>query len=305
MSATLPFVVARTRSALESELNKLRELKQTVALVPTMGSLHDGHLSLLDRARSVCDETVVSIFVNRLQFGVGEDFDAYPRDLERDLERVAACGARLVFAPSEAVIYPAGEPRVHVDPGEMGSRLCGEFRPGHFRGVLTVVAKLFGLVRPDVAVFGRKDFQQCVLIRHMAEDLEQGVRIEVAPLIREPDGLAISSRNLYLSSPEREDALGISRGLFEAERLFQEGERSATSLLNAVGAVVSAHSGLRLQYVACVNPDTLDSVEHAEAGSVVAMAAFSGRTRLIDNVVLGDDASGRLAERSEIEVLRA
>jgi pantoate--beta-alanine ligase len=269
-----------------------------------MGSLHDGHLSLIDWARSVCDETVVSIFVNRLQFSVGEDFDVYPRDLERDLERAAARGARLVFAPSEAVIYPAGEPRVHVDPGDMGSKLCGGFRPGHFRGVLTVVAKLLGLVRPDVAVFGRKDFQQCVLMRNMAEDLDQGVRIEIAPLVRETEGLAISSRNLYLSRQEREDALGISRGLFEAERLFRGGERRVTLLLNAIGAVVAAHPGLCLQYVACVNPDTLDLVEHADAGSVVAIAAFSGRTRLIDNVVLGDDASDRFADGSTIDESR-
>ena len=301
MTATSEFAVVQTRAELTSELRTMRELGRTVGLVPTMGSLHEGHLSLVDRSRQICDDTVLSIFVNRPQFGQGEDFDAYPRGLERDVERAEERGTRLVFAPDEPVIYPGGAPRVQVDPGEMGARLCGAFRPGHFRGVLTVVAKLFGLVLPDVAVFGRKDFQQCVLVRTMAEDLDLGVRIEVAPLVRDPDGLAISSRNLCLSPEQRSEAVGISSSLFEAERLFGDGERRAPTLLGVVREVMAGYPGIRLEYAACVDPFTLESVALADRGTVILMAAFGGGTRLIDNVVLGDRLSDRFTAAGPTE----
>lgn len=289
-AATFSLPVVRTRDALGLELDILRRSGMTLSLVPTMGSLHPGHLSLIERGCRVADATVVSVFVNRLQFGDAEDFDVYPRDLARDVELAAAHGARLVFAPEEGDMYPAGEPRIHVAPGPMGERLCGRHRPGHFRAVLTVVAKLFGLVRPDVAVFGRKDFQQCVLVRQMIRDLELGVRLEVAPTVRDPDGLALSSRNGHLCPEERRDAVGLSRALFVAQDGFERGEPDAVALCRIVDSVVTEHGNLRLQYAECVDPATLAPVARCDAGTVLAVAAFSGETRLIDNVVLGASA---------------
>jgi len=251
-----------------------------------MGFLHDGHLSLVDLARSSADQVVVSLFVNPLQFGPTEDLASYPRDEARDFDLLEARGTALVFAPGVEEMYPGGEPRVTVSPGALERRLCGAFRPGHFRGVLTVVAKLFGLVRPDMAVFGRKDFQQAVLIRRMVADLELGVRVETAPIIREADGLAMSSRNSYLSPEERADAVALSQGLEAAARLWNGGEDRVDRLLDAVRRAVESRSRLALQYAEAVHPETLDPVERAEAGTVLALAAFCGTTRLIDNMEL-------------------
>ena len=290
MRATSSLTVVRTREELRSELRSIRAVAGTMSLVPTMGSLHPGHLSLVDRARQLSDTTAVSVFVNPLQFGQGEDFSNYPRDLERDLELLAARGVRLVFIPGEEVMYPRGKPVVQVDPGEIGDRLCGPFRPGHFSGVLTVVAKLFGLFRPDWAVFGRKDFQQSVLVQKMADDLELGVRIEVAPTVREADGLALSSRNGYLGDEERREALGIWQALSEADAQFRAGQLRADRLIGTANAVVSRYPNLRVQYVECVDPLTLRTVETCELGTVMALAAFVEGARLIDNVVLGHDA---------------
>ena len=293
-AATSSLPIARTREALADGLLALRRSGATLGLVPTMGSLHPGHLSLVERASELADATVVSVFVNRLQFGAGEDFDAYPRDLARDVELAAAHGAHLVFAPAEREMYPAGEPRVRVDPGPMGDLLCGRHRPGHFRGVLTVVAKLFGLVRPDLAVLGRKDFQQCVLIERMVRDLDLGVRLVVAPTVRDPDGLALSSRNGYLSPAERREAARFPEALLAARRAFRRGERDAGALLRLVGTTLAPRPALRLQYAECVDPATLAPAARVRAGTVLAAAAFCGRTRLIDNVVLdGAAARGR------------
>ncbi len=287
MRATSSFAVVRTREALQSELRAIRDVAGTVGLVPTMGSLHQGHLSLIDRAGQLSDTTVVSVFVNRLQFGEGEDFSSYPRDLNQDLEVLKARGVRLVFAPAEEVIYPRAAPPILIDPGEMGERLCGAFRPGHFRGVLTVVAKLFGLIRPDSAVFGRKDYQQAVLVRQMVKDLELGVHVAIAPLVRDSDGVALSSRNAYLTQAERHEVAGISRGLSAAGKRFSAGETDSVRLLEIVRTVVFEHRSLRVQYAECVNPETLQPVDHATPGTVIALAAFCGETRLIDNVILG------------------
>ena len=285
-AATSSLPVARTREALATELRALRRSGATLGLVPTMGSLHPGHLSLVQRAAELADATVVSVFVNRLQFGAGEDFDAYPRDLARDVELAGAHGAHLVFAPAEREMYPAGEPRVRVDPGPMGDVLCGRHRPGHFRGVLTVVAKLFGLVRPDLAVLGRKDFQQCVLIERMIRDLDLGVRLVAAPTVRDPDGLALSSRNGYLSPAERREAARFPEALLAARHAFRRGERDAGALLRLVDTMLAPRPALRLQYAECVDPATLSPVARVRTGTVLAAAAFCGRTRLIDNIVL-------------------
>ncbi len=279
-------ILARNRDELRTELDRLRGSGR-VALVPTMGFLHEGHLSLVDQARDAADLVVVSIFVNPLQFGPGEDLADYPRDEVRDLESLRARGVDLVFLPGVADIYPGGEPVVTVSPGAMERCLCGAFRPGHFRGVLTVVAKLFGLVRPDVAIFGSKDFQQSVLIRRMVRDLELGVEIRVGHIVREADGLAMSSRNAYLSADERQEAAAINRVLDDAVGRFAMGERRASKLTHLIGAEIAAHELLALQYVEIVNPETLESVSEVQVGSAVALAAFCGTTRLIDNHVFG------------------
>jgi pantoate--beta-alanine ligase len=281
--------VARSRADLAAERAGLAGTAASIALVPTMGALHEGHLSLVDRARDLADAVVMSIFVNPLQFGAGEDLGRYPRSLESDVELALSRGVGLVFAPSEAEMYPEGVPIVRVAPGPMGEGLCGRFRPGHFEGVLTVVAKLFGLVRPDVAVFGRKDLQQSALVRRMAWDLDLGVRIEVGATVREADGLAMSSRNVYLSPDERRQALGLYQGLRRADEAFREGETTRATLVALVERAALEHVGLELQYVDLVDPVTLSPLETAARGSALAVAGYAGKTRLIDNILLGTE----------------
>lgn len=280
-------LLVRTREELERELESLRGDGERRALVPTMGSLHPGHLSLMDRARELADVLVASVFVNPLQFGPGEDLERYPRELDRDFRLAGERGVDLLFAPDVEVMYPDGHPRVRMDPGPLGDRLCGRFRPGHFQGVLSVVVKLFGMIRPDVAVFGRKDFQQAVLIRRAVLDLELGVEIEVAPLVREPDGLAMSSRNRYLTDEGRRQAVGLYRGLAAARDAYRDGDVSGSVLVERVRAVASEHSGLQLQYVQVVDPVTLEARNEAGSDSVLAAAGFVDDVRLIDNLVLG------------------
>ena len=284
-------ILVRSRRGLRRRLREIRGAarpgeESTMALVPTMGFLHEGHLSLVDRAAELADHVVVSLFVNPLQFGPSEDLDRYPRDLDRDRKLLAERGASLCFAPSVDEMYPDGPPRVTVDPGPMAQGLCGAHRPGHFQGVLTVVARLFGLFTPDVAVFGRKDFQQAVLIRRMVRDLEIPVEVETAPIVREADGLALSSRNALLSPEERADAPTLYRALESARNLFRAGERKAAALLEEVRSRVAETSHLQIQYVELVDPEALTPVERAEDGQVLALAAFAGATRLIDNVIL-------------------
>ncbi len=277
--------MARTRAEVRDAVRAARAAGKTVALVPTMGYLHDGHLSLLDEARARADVVMMSIFVNPLQFGPTEDLDRYPRDLERDLALAATRATDLVFAPSAAEMYPHGEPAVQVVPGPLAERLCGATRPGHFRGVLTVVAKLFGVFQPDVAVFGQKDFQQAALIRRMVDDLDVDTRVVVAPIVREADGLAMSSRNVYLSVEERGRALSLSRGLQGALAAFAAGEGSAAALRSVLWSTISV-PGVEPEYAEVVDPRTLEPVERAASGAVMAVAARVGRTRLIDNAVL-------------------
>jgi pantoate--beta-alanine ligase len=277
--------LARTRAEVRARVRDARAEGETVALVPTMGALHEGHLALVDRARTVADRVVMSIFVNPLQFGPGEDLERYPRDLDRDLALATQRGVDLVFAPSAAEMYPRGAPQVSVVPGPMADRLCGAARPGHFRGVLTVVAKLFGIVAPDVAVFGQKDFQQATLLRRMADDLDIPVRIELAPTVREPDGLAMSSRNVYLSNHERARALALSQALERCRALFAAGERDAEVFRAALRSVLAA-AGVEPEYAEVADPDSLEPVRRAVPGTVCLVAARVGATRLIDNAVL-------------------
>jgi pantoate--beta-alanine ligase len=251
-----------------------------------MGFLHEGHLSLVDYAREAAARVVLSIFVNPLQFGPNEDLDRYPRDLDRDLELARERGVDAVFSPASAEVYPGGEPLVTVAPGPLADRLCGAVRPGHFRGVLTLVNKLFEIVRPDVAVFGRKDYQQAVLIGRMVQDLDMEVRVDLAPIVREADGLALSSRNALLAPEERASARSLSVGLFAARDAFSGGQTEGAQLERIVRAEIESRPHMDAQYVELVQPATLERAEVAAPGCVLAVAAFAGATRLIDNVEL-------------------
>jgi pantoate--beta-alanine ligase len=271
------------------ELAKVRlDLRGPVVLVPTMGALHDGHRELLRVAREVAGtagSVVVSVFVNPLQFGPGEDLDRYPRTLDADLRMCRSEGVAAVFAPSAAEMYPDGKPRVTVDPGPTGAVLEGSFRPGFFGGVLTVVAKLFGLVRPSVAVFGEKDAQQLAMVRRMVADLELGVQIIAVPTVRDADGLAISSRNRYLSGSERTAALALPRALRAGVAAASEGP---SAVLAAARAGLDQSAEVTVDYLALVDPSTFASAVSAVSTSggraVLAVAARVGTTRLIDNV---------------------
>jgi pantoate--beta-alanine ligase len=280
-----PLQLVHGRADLRAAISAARAAGETVALVPTMGFLHAGHMSLVDRARELADRVMMSIFVNPLQFGPSEDLERYPRDLDGDLGLAREHGVDVVFAPSAAEMYPHGAQQVMVEPGPLGSRMEGAIRPGHFSGMLTVVAKLFGLFMPDVAVFGQKDFQQATLIRRMVGDLNIPVRVEVAPIVREADGLAMSSRNVYLSADERARALALHRGLQRADALFAGGERDAAVLRQALWAALRV-PGIEPEYAEAVNPDTLEPVAAAAPGTVLLVAARVGGTRLIDNAVL-------------------
>lgn len=278
--------VEETRAA----SREARAAGERVGLVPTLGWLHEGHLSLVDRAREVADVVAVSIYVNPAQFGEGEDYEEYPRDLDRDLERAAGRGVDLVFAPSDAEMY-AERPQVWVVPGALGNRLDGASRPGHFRGVLTVVLKLFNIVEPDVAVFGRKDFQQQLLIRRMVRDLNLPVEIEVAPIVREEDGLAVSSRNGYLSDEERRRARAVPESLRRARRAYADGTRSPAELSELARRTLE-EAGARVDYARVVEPETLETPgSPAPPDAVCAVAAWVGETRLIDNAPLGGDTT--------------
>jgi pantoate--beta-alanine ligase len=262
-----------------------------IALVPTMGYLHDGHLSLMREARRRADSggrpglSLATVFVNPTQFGPTEDLARYPRDLEGDLAKCASAGVDAVLAPEDpAAVYPAGY-QTWVDVGEVSKGLCGDRRPGHFRGVATVVAKLLGLSRPHVALFGDKDWQQLQVIRRMVLDLDMGVEVVGMPVIREPDGLALSSRNAYLSAEERGRAVAISRALEQARGRAARGDRDPRDLAAGIARAVEA-AGMRIDYVELVHPETLRAVERAEPGTRALVAAFLGRTRLIDNVAM-------------------
>jgi pantoate--beta-alanine ligase len=257
-----------------------------VGFVPTMGFLHEGHFRLVDRARTLADAVVMSVFVNPTQFGAGEDYGRYPRDLARDRAGAARRGAACLFVPSVEEMYPLPGV-ITVQPGSLADHLCGPHRPGHFAGVLTVVAKLFHIVEPDVAVFGRKDLQQARLIRRMVADLDFSVTVDVAPTTREADGLALSSRNTYLSPEERRAAAALPRALDAGHAAFARGERRPEAVRAAVRAVLATAPALEVEYVETVDPDTLSPVTAVEAATLLALAARAGRTRLIDNVIVG------------------
>src|SRR6266481_4768582 len=266
-----------------------------IGFVPTMGFLHEGHLRLVDRAKQRADRVAMSIFVNPLQFGPQEDLTQYPRDLERDRKLAAERGVDCLFVPDTSAMYPT-EPLVRVSPGPMADTLEGAARRGHFAGVLTVVAKLFHIVEPDIAVFGRKDFQQAMLVRRLVADLDFGLEIDVAPTVRELDGLALSSRNTYLKGDDRRAALALSRALRAVEQAWRSGEADPKGLARR-GMDVLMAPGVTPGYLELVD-EQIRSVARADARTVVMIAAQVGTTRLIDNVVLGEGVGGDISVRA-------
>ena len=272
---------------LRARLVRERAAGRTIGFVPTMGFLHDGHLALVDDLRSVADIIVMSIFVNPLQFGPNEDLSRYPRNIERDRALAASRGVEILFAPSVAEMYPPGA-EIRVVAGATASRWEGAHRPGHFDGVLTVVAKLFNIVRPDVAAFGQKDLEQVTLIRKLVRDLDFPLALRVLPTVRDTDGLALSSRNAYLTPATRIEALSLSHALHAVELRWRAGERDADVLREVAAAVFASAGGVVPDYIAVADPDSLAPVARAEAGTVVAVAARVGTTRLIDNVILNE-----------------
>jgi pantoate--beta-alanine ligase len=277
--------VIQTAGEMQAWALKQRRQGLRVGFVPTMGFLHAGHLSLVRLARDETDVTVMSIFVNPTQFGPTEDFSKYPRDEARDLEMCRSAGVDVVFLPPPSEMY-ATEASVYVVEESLGQNLCGASRPGHFRGVCTVVAKLFNLVMPEVAVFGQKDYQQVAIIRRMVRDLNFPVRIVVAPILRDCDGLALSSRNAYLSADERRRGLGLSQALRLAQESLAAGERDTAAVRGRMLARLEGDYGLRVDYVEIVDGDTLTPVDELRVGCVALIAAYSGKTRLIDNAIL-------------------
>lgn len=275
----------KTISEMRHVIASRRAKGQSIALVPTMGALHDGHLTLVDEANRVADVVVMSIFVNPLQFGPSEDFARYPRTLEEDSKLASAGGVDFLFTPTKEEIYPEHAPVVMVHPGSVGKEWEGAVRPHHFEGVLTVVAKLFNIVTPDVAVFGEKDLQQAAVVKAMVRDLSFPVGILIAPTVRDPDGLAMSSRNRYLNPKERELGLILSKALFAMRDAFNRGERRA-SALEAIGwRMLERVVGLTPRYLAAVNADTFQRVNNVRHGDAAVGAIRVGETKLIDNII--------------------
>ena len=266
----------------------VRALGTAIALVPTMGYLHEGHASLMREGRRQGGLLVTSIFVNPTQFGAGEDFAAYPRDLERDAKIAADAGVDVIFAPRAADMYPAGY-QTFVEVDKLSLPLCGANRPGHFRGVTTVVSKLFNIILPHVALFGKKDYQQLAVIRRMVAELNIPVEIIGMPIVREIDGLAMSSRNSYLSPEERSSALCLSRSIGAARELYKKGKKDAVMMRERVMAIIGAEPAATVEYVELRNEETLDEVREADDRTLLALAVRIGKTRLIDNCILGED----------------
>jgi len=279
-----------TVSEMKAFTAEARPRAKSLALVPTMGALHEGHLSLVRRAKIQCDVIVVSIFVNPAQFGPAEDLARYPRSPEKDLELLRPLDVDVVFAPSNSEIYPPGF-ATFLDPGQIATVFEGAIRPGHFRGVATVVLKLSNIVRPDVAFFGQKDFQQVVVIRRLVKDLNLPVQIAVCPIVREADGLAKSSRNVYVKAEDRKAALVLSYSLKRAEEMVHAGEADAHKVLEEMRKTFDAEPRAQLDYATIVNPATLEPIDRVFPGSVALLAARLGRVRVLDNLIFGPQDS--------------
>jgi len=281
-------IINRRRRMMSVARRLRREENRTIGLVPTMGALHEGHLSLIHEARALCDVVVVSVFVNPTQFGPSEDFGSYPRDLTRDSGLLAEYNVDYVFAPTAEEIYPAGYAS-YVSVEGLSDKLEGAARPGHFRGVTTVVTILLNIVRPHFAFFGQKDAQQSIIVKQMVRDLGFEAEIVVLPIVREESGLALSSRNAYLAEPERRAAVVLNRALSQAQAAYAEGEHNASRLIELVRATIEAEPLARIDYVSINDAETLAKLDKIEERTaLVSLAVFIGKTRLIDNIVLGE-----------------
>jgi len=277
--------ICTTVDAMRAACHAEKHAGRRLGLVPTMGALHEGHLSLVRAARAACEVVAASIFVNPTQFGPNEDLAKYPRSFERDRDLLEKEGVALLFAPSVEEMYPRGA-TTWVTVEGLSGKLDGRSRPGHFRGVTTIVAKLFQIIQPDSAFFGQKDAAQAAIIRRMVRDLNLPVEIVVCPIVREPDGLAMSSRNAYLDPTQRRQAMVLHRSLMRVQELAAQGLRKAATLIEAGRQEFAKEGSVRLDYFEIVDPDTLDPVEEVSRGALVAVAAFVGTTRLIDNILL-------------------
>jgi pantoate--beta-alanine ligase len=286
-----PFEIVRDPRAMRARTEDLRRDGRRIAVVPTMGALHEGHLQLLRTARARADIVILTIFVNPTQFGPNEDLARYPRDEAGDLAKARACGIDLAFCPDASAMYPAGA-QTFIEVRELQKPLCGASRPGHFAGVATIVSKLFHITNPHLAVFGEKDYQQLAIIRRMVRDLDFGIEILGVPIVREADGLAMSSRNAYLSADQRKTALSLSKGLAAAEAAVKAGERDGGQIVAAARALIEAEPGARIDYVELRDADELSLVTTLSRPAVLAMAVFVGTTRLIDNRVLRPATAG-------------
>ena len=281
-------IIAKTVDEVRKYVNAWRKEGFTIGLVPTMGYLHEGHASLVDKAVSMCDKVVASDFVNPTQFGPGEDLESYPRDFEHDCQLLEQHGCSLVFYPSVDEMYPDGNGKTdtYIEIlDDMPKQLCGKTRPIHFRGVCTVVGKLFNIVMPDKAFFGQKDAQQLAIIKRMVRDLSYGIEIVGCPIVREADGLAKSSRNTYLNKEERQAALCLSKAIFAGEKMAKDGEKDADKIVAAMKEIIEKEPLAKIDYVSAVNGITMATVSKIEGETLFAMAVYIGKTRLIDNFI--------------------
>lgn len=277
--------IIKTIAEIRACSSQLHAEGKTIGLVPTMGFIHEGHLSLIGESKRSTDITIVSIFVNPTQFGPKEDYDRYPRDIEGDTKKCSEIGTDLLFLPSVDDIYPKGF-KAFVEVEGLSNKLCGISRPNHFRGVATIVTKLFNIIRPDKAFFGQKDYQQALIIKKLARDLNLGIDIIVMPTVREADGLAMSSRNSYLNDIERRTAGILYGSLMLAEELISSGKMSAKEIREKMGSLIANEGADQIEYISISDPETLEEVERIEGGVLIAVAVWIGKTRLIDNIII-------------------
>jgi pantoate--beta-alanine ligase len=277
--------IVETLAGIQGYVAACRKRGVKIGFVPTMGAFHEGHLTLMREARRNNQAVIVSIFVNPIQFSAGEDYDRYPRRLEQDTKMADSEGVDVIFAPSVAEMYPKGFD-THVDQTDLPSKLCGAFRQGHFRGVMTIVTKLFNIVKPDTAYFGQKDYQQSLIIRRTATDLNLDVAVKVLPTVREEDGVAMSSRNVYLGPKQRKDATCLIQSLRRAQDMVNNGESSASKVSAEMKRLIRKVKGTRVEYIAIVNSDTLEPVKEIKGKTLIALAVRIGKARLIDNVIV-------------------
>ena len=289
----------RTIEEMTATVKLLKSQDKSLGLVPTMGFLHEGHLSLVKESLKKADDTVVSIFVNPAQFGPSEDFQDYPRDMNRDSEILMNLGVDYLFCPGNEEMYPA-KYRTYVEVHDLQDKLCGGSRPGHIRGVCTVVLKLFNLIQPDMAFFGQKDAQQVIILKKMVRDLNCPVNIIALPIAREEDGLALSSRNVYLNSEQRQAALCLSKSLQEARRMIGAGELQAARILERMKEIILAEPETRIDYLAVVHAETLEPIEEVSDDCLIALAVFVGNVRLIDNIWITDLSTFRSSGKPSV-----